>query len=107
MGGAGLQECHRRSPISPAKGVRYISPFNHHSILMKDHSMETAQNGFRCIYLLFTHVHRVMLQYSGMRLKAQTTKLTKWLPATGICQNVLFTKDLMVPILYECITISR
>ena len=34
MGGTGLKECHRRSPISPAK---------FQSILMKDHLMRTAE----------------------------------------------------------------
>ena len=39
MGGAGLQEGHRRSPISHAKCL----PFDHQSILMKDHFMGTEK----------------------------------------------------------------
>ena len=42
MGGTGLQECHRRSPISHTKGID-SSPFDHPSILIKDRFMGTAK----------------------------------------------------------------
>ena len=42
MDGAGLQKCRRRSPISLAK-CGDSSPFDHQSIIMKDHFMGTAK----------------------------------------------------------------
>ena len=41
MDGAGLQECHRRSPISCAKVDS--STFDRQSLLMKDHFMGTER----------------------------------------------------------------
>ena len=42
MGGAGLQECHRRSPFL-VQNECDSSPFDHQSILINDRFMETAK----------------------------------------------------------------
>ena len=46
MGGAGLQECHRRSPFLMQNESPNSSPFDDQSLLIKDHFINHGNRNF-------------------------------------------------------------